>query len=153
MSDHFIAPVADGASVAGASATPATPVSAASGPASAPVVPVAAYEPPYYAVVFTSVKTEEGGRDGVAGGYGETNERMEELVEKIPGYLGMDYAGSPGGLSITVGYFRDADAVEEWRTNAEHRAAQKRGRAEWYERYSLHVAKVERSHGFEREHG
>jgi len=118
-----------------------------------PIAPVAAYEPPYYAVVFTSVKSEEGGRDGVAGGYGETNERMEELVEKIPGYLGMDYAGSPGGLSITVGYFRDADAVEEWRTNAEHRAAQKRGRAEWYERYTLHVAKVERSHGFEREHG
>ncbi|MEU5347294.1 MULTISPECIES: antibiotic biosynthesis monooxygenase [unclassified Streptomyces] len=116
-------------------------------------MPVAAYEPPYYAVVFTSVKTEEGGRDGVPGGYGETNERMEELVEKIPGYLGMDYAGSPGGLSITVGYFRDADAVEEWRTNAEHRAAQKRGRAEWYERYTLHVAKVERSHGFEREQG
>ncbi|GHB55345.1 polysaccharide biosynthesis protein [Streptomyces umbrinus] len=118
-----------------------------------PIAPVAAYEPPYYAVVFTSVKTDEGGRDGVAGGYGETNERMEELVEKIPGYLGMDYAGSPGGLSITVGYFRDADAVEEWRTNAEHRAAQQRGRAEWYERYTLHVAKVERSHGFERRHG
>ncbi|MFC8665483.1 antibiotic biosynthesis monooxygenase family protein [Streptomyces sp. NPDC057199] len=153
MSDHSIAPVADGASVAH---TPAAPAPAAPGLASAPVtpaVPVAAYEPPYYAVVFTSVKTEEGGRDGVAGGYGETNERMEELVEKIPGYLGMDHAGSPGGLSITVGYFRDADAVEEWRSNAEHLAAQKRGRAEWYERYTLHVAKVERSHGFEREHG
>ncbi|MEU9955497.1 antibiotic biosynthesis monooxygenase [Streptomyces sp. NPDC050982] len=153
MSDHFIAPVADGASAADAPATPGPPSAPASTPVDAPAVPVAAYEPPYYAVVFTSVKTEEGGRDGVAGGYGETNERMEELVEKIPGYLGMDYAGSPGGLSITVGYFRDADAVEEWRSNAEHLAAQKRGRAEWYERYTLHVAKVERSHGFEREHG
>ncbi len=161
MSDHSHAPVADRASAADASATPVppTPVPATPGPASAPAsvsapaVPVAAYEPPYYAVVFTSVKTEEGGRDGVAGGYGETNERMEELVEKIPGYLGMDYAGSPGGLSITVGYFRDADALEQWRSDVEHRAAQKRGRAEWYERYTLHVAKVERSHGFEREHG
>ncbi|MGW0565882.1 antibiotic biosynthesis monooxygenase family protein [Streptomyces tauricus] len=108
--------------------------------------PVRAYDPPYYAVVFTSVKTE----GGEFGEYGETNERMEELVKEIPGYLGMDYAGSPGGLSITVGYFRDAGAVEEWRSNAEHRAAQKRGRAEWYRRYTLHVAKVERSHGFER---
>ncbi|MFE1798608.1 antibiotic biosynthesis monooxygenase family protein [Streptomyces sp. NPDC059517] len=111
-------------------------------------VPVRAYEPPYYAVVFTSVKTE----GGAFGEYGETNERMEELVREIPGYLGMDHAGSPGGLSITVGYFRDADAVEEWRSNAEHLAAQKRGRAEWYQRYTLHVAKVERSHGFERGH-
>jgi heme-degrading monooxygenase HmoA len=116
-------------------------------------MPVGAYEPPYYAVVFTSVKTEAAvGENGGGGAYGETNERMEELVKEIPGYLGMDYAGSPGGLSITVGYFRDADAIEEWRSNAEHRAAQKRGRSEWYERYTLHVAKVERSYAFERGH-
>ncbi|WP_328499308.1 antibiotic biosynthesis monooxygenase [Streptomyces sp. NBC_00414] len=114
-----------------------------------PVMPVRAYEPPYYAVVFTSVRTQDGGAEE----YGETNERMEELVREIPGYLGMDYAGSPGGPAITVGYFRDADAIEEWRSNVEHRAAQKRGRAEWYERYTLHVAKVERSHGFERGQG
>jgi heme-degrading monooxygenase HmoA len=56
----------------------------------------------------------------------------------------------PAGPGITVGYFRDADALTEWRSNAEHRAAQKRGRAEWYQSYTLHVAKVERSHGFMR---
>ncbi|MEV7187164.1 antibiotic biosynthesis monooxygenase [Kitasatospora sp. NPDC093102] len=113
--------------------------------AEAPVVPVEAYEPPYYAAVFTAVRTQD------QSGYSETNDRMEDLVKDIPGYLGMDHAQTPGGLSVTVGYFRDADALTEWRTNAEHRAAQKRGQAEWYERYTLHVAKVERSHGFVRE--
>ncbi|MFF2547142.1 antibiotic biosynthesis monooxygenase family protein [Kitasatospora sp. NPDC058063] len=113
--------------------------------ANAPVVPVEAFETPYYAVVFTAVPTEE------RTGYSETNDRMEELVKDIPGYLGMDHAQTPGGLSVTVGYFRDVEALTEWRTNAEHRAAQKRGRAEWYERYTLHVAKVERSYGFVRE--
>lgn len=107
--------------------------------------PVPAYEPPYYAVVFTSAKTED------QSGYGETAERMEELVRQVPGYLGMDHAQTPGGLAITVGYFRDADAIERWRSDVEHRAAQKRGRAEWYESYSLHVAKVERSHSFVKE--
>lgn len=117
-------------------------------------MPVGAYEPPYYAVVFTSVKTEAAdGGNGGAGAYGETAERMEERVKGIPGFLGMDHAGSPGGLSITVGYFRDADAIDEWRSDVEHRAAQRRGRAEWYESYTLHVARVERSHGFERGHG
>jgi heme-degrading monooxygenase HmoA len=106
--------------------------------------PVPAFEPPYYAVVFTSMKTPD------LDGYGETADRMEELVQDVPGYLGMDHAQTPGGLSITVGYFRDADAIEEWRSNLEHRAAQKRGRAEWYQSYTLHVAKVERSHGFVR---
>ncbi|MPY46166.1 antibiotic biosynthesis monooxygenase [Streptomyces phyllanthi] len=109
-------------------------------------VPVPAHEPPYYAVVFTSVRTAD------QSGYGETADRMEELVRGVPGFLGMDQAQTPGGLSITVGYFRDAEALAEWRTDVEHRAAQKRGRAEWYERYTLHVAKVERSQAFERSH-
>ncbi|MFJ9770848.1 antibiotic biosynthesis monooxygenase family protein [Kitasatospora sp. NPDC101157] len=109
-----------------------------------PVVPVEAFEPPYYVAVFTAVRTPD------QSGYGETDARMEELVRNIPGYLGMDYAQSPGGLAITVGYFRDAEALTAWRTDIEHRAAQRRGRAEWYQRYSLHVAKVERSHGFVR---
>ncbi|MEV0484923.1 antibiotic biosynthesis monooxygenase [Streptomyces sp. NPDC050508] len=109
-----------------------------------PVAPVEAHEPPYYVAVFTTVRTQE------QSDYSETNARMEDLVKDIPGYLGMDHAQTPGGLGITVGYFRDADALTEWRTDAEHRAAQKRGRDQWYESYTLHVAKVERSHGFVR---
>ncbi|MBD0696147.1 antibiotic biosynthesis monooxygenase family protein [Streptomyces sp. CBMA123] len=108
------------------------------------VTPVQAFEPPYYVAVFSAVRTPD------QTGYRETNERMEDLVKDIPGYLGMDYAQSPGGLAITVGYFRDADALGEWQRDAEHRAAQRRGRAEWYRSYTLHVAKVERSHGFTR---
>jgi heme-degrading monooxygenase HmoA len=106
--------------------------------------PVEAFEPPYYAVVFTTVRTDD------QSGYRETNARMEELVKDVPGYLGMDHAQNPGGLGITVAYFRDADALTQWRTNAEHQAAQKRGRDSWYDSYTLHVAKVERSHGFTR---
>jgi heme-degrading monooxygenase HmoA len=106
--------------------------------------PVEAFEPPYYAVVFTTVRTQE------QSGYRDTNARMEELVKDVPGYLGMDHAQNPGGLGITVAYFRDADALTQWRTNAEHQAAQKRGRDSWYDSYTLHVAKVERSHTFKR---
>ncbi|MEV0227287.1 antibiotic biosynthesis monooxygenase [Streptomyces sp. NPDC050704] len=94
--------------------------------------------------VFTAVRTQD------QNDYSETNARLEDLVKDIPGYLGMDHAQTPGGLGITVSYFRDADALTEWRTDAEHRAAQKLGQAEWYQSYSLHVAKVERSHGFTR---
>lgn len=110
----------------------------------APVAPVEAYEPPYYVAVFTAVRTQD------QSGYSETNARMEDLVKDVPGFLGMDHAQTPGGLSITVGYFRDTDALTEWRSNAEHGAAQKRGQVEWYQSYTLHVAKVERSHGFKR---
>ncbi|MEU9012063.1 antibiotic biosynthesis monooxygenase [Streptomyces sp. NPDC048479] len=108
------------------------------------IKPVAAHEPPYCTVVFTSVQTER------LEGYGETAERMEKLVEEVPGFLGYESARTPGGLGITVGYFRDEEAIATWQRNLEHQAAQKRGRAEWYESYSVHVGKVERSYGFER---
>ncbi|WP_037886577.1 antibiotic biosynthesis monooxygenase family protein [Streptomyces sp. NRRL S-646] len=108
------------------------------------VAPVAAHEPPYYAVVFTSLRTE------ADGGYGETAQRMGELVKEVPGFLGEDSARTPGGLSVTVAYFRDLAGIKEWRNHTEHRAAKAYGREHWYERYSLHIAKVEHSHGFER---
>ncbi|MCX4824202.1 antibiotic biosynthesis monooxygenase [Streptomyces sp. NBC_01142] len=105
---------------------------------------VAGLEPPYCAVVFTSIET------GELEGYAETGERMEELVREVPGFLGYESARTPGGLGISVGYFRDEEAISAWQRNMEHQTAQRRGRAEWYERYSIHVAKVERSYGFER---
>ncbi|MGD1219386.1 MULTISPECIES: antibiotic biosynthesis monooxygenase family protein [Streptomyces] len=108
------------------------------------VAPVAAHEPPYYAVVFTSVRTEDND------GYDETGERLSELVKEIPGFLGEDAARTPGGLGVTVAYFRDEAAIDAWRNHMEHRAAKKRGRDHWYTRYTLHIAKVEHSHGFER---
>ncbi|MFE7276029.1 antibiotic biosynthesis monooxygenase family protein [Streptomyces sp. NPDC057623] len=95
--------------------------------------------------MFTSVRTEGDG------GYGATARRMGELVKEIPGFLGEDSARAPGGLSITVAYFRDLAGIEQWRDHAEHRAAKAHGRAHWYERYSLHIARVEHSSGFERE--
>ena len=127
MSDHGIAPV------------PA-PIPA---PIPAPA-PVPAHQPPYYAVVFTSLRT-----DG-DNGYGATADRMGELVKGIPGFLGEDSARVPGGLGITVAYFRDLAGIEAWRAHTEHRAAKEYGREHWYERYSLHIAKVEYSRGFER---
>ena len=133
MSDHGIAPVP---------APIPTPVAA---PGSPPVpAPVPAHQPPYYAVVFTSLRTEGDN------GYGETADRMGELVQEIPGFLGEDSARVPGGLGITVAYFRDLAGIEAWRAHAEHRAAKEYGREHWYERYSLHIAKVEYSRGFER---
>lgn len=40
-------------------------------------------EPPYYAVIFTSERTE------TENGYAETSERMVELAAEQPGFLGI----------------------------------------------------------------
>lgn len=100
-------------------------------------------QPPYYAVIFTSQRTAQ------QAGYGDTAERMAELAAQQPGYLGVESARGEDGLGITVSYWRSLDDIKAWRNQFEHSQARDRGRAEWYQHYSLRIAKVERAYGWE----
>jgi heme-degrading monooxygenase HmoA len=95
---------------------------------------------PYYAVIFTSLKTENDD------GYGKMAEKMEELVVKQDGYLGHESARD--GLGITVSYWKDLDAIRNWKKNSEHLLAQKTGREKWYKSYKVRICKVERDYEF-----
>ncbi|MBV9830582.1 MAG: antibiotic biosynthesis monooxygenase [Marmoricola sp.] len=97
-------------------------------------------EPPYTAVIFTSVRT----RDDT--GYARMMERMVELVTEQPGYLGHD-AFREGDRGINVSYWTDASAAAAWKQVHEHTVAQHRGRAAWYADYSVRIATVERAYG------
>jgi len=97
-------------------------------------------EPPYYAVIFTSLRTE--GDDG----YGAMSELMDRLAAEQPGYLGIESARD--GLGITVSYWRDEASLQAWKANLQHEAAQRLGRDRWYEAYQVRVARVERAYGF-----
>ena len=95
--------------------------------------------PPYYAVIFTSHRTEGDN------GYGEMAERMAELAAQQPGYLGMESARE--WLGITVSYWESLEAIRNWKQNAEHQEAQRRGHQQWYSSFRVRVAKVEREYG------
>jgi heme-degrading monooxygenase HmoA len=96
-------------------------------------------EPPYVAVIFTSVRT-----DGDHG-YAVMSARMNRLAAEQPGYLGMEAARD--GLGITVSYWVDEDAAKAWKQVAEHLVAQRRGREAWYSDYRVRVAVVHRDYG------
>lgn len=96
--------------------------------------------PPYYAVIFTSLKSD------AIEGYEEMAARMEALAKQQPGYLGMESARNDVG--ITVSYWSSLEAIEAWRTHAAHVTAQQRGKEAWYEYYSVRVCKVERAYSF-----
>lgn len=96
-------------------------------------------EPPYYAVIFTSVRTE-GDK-----GYAETAARMLELATLQPGFLGVESAREE--LGITVSYWSDLQAIKHWKSNAEHLVAQKKGRELWYSDFRVRIVKVEREYG------
>lgn len=100
-------------------------------------------EPPYYAVVFTSLRAPVDGE-----GYAQTAEHMLALAAEQPGYLGVESARGADGLGLTVSYWRDEGAIAAWKSHADHVTAREAGRARWYAAYAVRVCKVERAYGF-----
>ncbi|MGZ3755358.1 MAG: antibiotic biosynthesis monooxygenase family protein [Mucilaginibacter sp.] len=97
-------------------------------------------EPPYYLVVFTSLRT-----DG-DNGYNDMAIEMEVLAIQQDGFLGMESARD--GLGITISYWQSLEAIKNWKANTQHLLAQKYGREKWYENYKVRVGKIERDYSF-----
>lgn len=95
-------------------------------------------EPPYYAVIFTSVRTD------MEQDYQATAQRMVELAETMPGYLGHESARNE--IGITVSYWKDMASIRSWKQHAEHQIAQERGNKEWYLAYKTRICLVERDY-------
>jgi heme-degrading monooxygenase HmoA len=96
---------------------------------------------PYYAVIFSSQRT-----DG-DNGYAALADRMVELAQQQPGYLGVESARDENGFGITVSYWDSEENIKAWRKNAEHREVQATGISTWYSQFETRVAKVERAYG------
>lgn len=108
-------------------------------------LPIAATpEPPYYAVIFTSTRTD------AERGYGAMAERMVQLAAQQPGFLGIESVRSADGTGITVSYWDSERAIAGWKQHMEHQTAQRLGREVWYADFALRVAKVERASRFTR---
>jgi heme-degrading monooxygenase HmoA len=99
----------------------------------------------YYAVIFTSLRTE--GDQG----YAEAAERMLALAREQPGFLGVESARGDDGLGITVSYWNDEAAILAWKQHPEHVAIREGGRSTWYAQFQTRVCKVERDYAFQRQ--
>jgi len=98
-------------------------------------------QPPYYAVIFTSMRTSGDN------GYSQMAADMERLVETQPGFLG--YESARNEIGITISYWKDLESVKNWRENNHHRIAREKGREVWYSKFRVRIAKVESEYGFE----
>ncbi|TPW13370.1 MAG: antibiotic biosynthesis monooxygenase [Halothiobacillaceae bacterium] len=96
-------------------------------------------EPPYYAVIFTSLRTEGDH------GYGAMAEKMVEMARHQPGFLGFETARAE--LGISVSYWSSLETLTAWRENMAHRAAQQNA-PKWYKSLRVRVCRVEREYGF-----
>ncbi|MBI1212076.1 MAG: antibiotic biosynthesis monooxygenase [Alphaproteobacteria bacterium] len=98
-------------------------------------------KPPYYAAIFTSLRTP--GDEG----YGAMAQRMVKLAAEQPGFLGIESVRED--LGITVSYWRSLEDIANWKRVADHLEAQRNGREKWYAAYKTRICKVERDYGFE----
>jgi heme-degrading monooxygenase HmoA len=96
-------------------------------------------QPPYYAVIFTSVRNADDN------GYARMAEQMLELAAEQPGFLGFDSARNEIGISVS--YWSSLEAIAAWKANGAHRQAQQRAE-DWYSRFRVRVCRVEREYGF-----
>ena len=94
--------------------------------------------PPYWAVIFTSLRT------AIDEGYAQTADAMVALAAKQPGFLGVESTRDPDGLGITVSYWASLEAIAAWKAVGDHAAAQRAGRAKWYSAFTTRVAQVTR---------
>jgi heme-degrading monooxygenase HmoA len=95
--------------------------------------------PPYYAVIFTSMRT-----DGDQG-YAEAAARVLELARQQPGFLGYEGARNADGTGISVSYWDSLDAIRAWKNHPEHLLVQANADL-WYGDNRIRITKVERDY-------
>jgi heme-degrading monooxygenase HmoA len=95
---------------------------------------------PYYAVIFTSTRTEGDN------GYIEMAVLMETLAKKQDGFISMHSAKNEVG--ITVSYWENLEAIKNWKQQSDHLLAQQKGIKNWYKSYNVRICKVEREYTF-----
>lgn len=99
-------------------------------------------QPPYYAVIFTSKRTQ------IDLDYQEIAQKMVELAQQQEGYLGIESARDE--IGITVSYWASLEAINHWKRNLDHIQAQRNGIANWYEHYTVRISLVEREYSFQK---
>jgi heme-degrading monooxygenase HmoA len=96
--------------------------------------------PPYYAVIFSSIRSEKEPE-----AYAVMAKKMYDLAHEQPGFLGVESAREEVG--ITVSYWKDVASIKQWKQHTDHMIAQQLGKEKWYKAYTTRICKVEREYG------
>lgn len=96
------------------------------------------------AVIFEVVP-----REGQQDAYLAAAASLRERLAAIDGFVSVERFQSlsnPGKL-LSLSFWRDEEAVRQWRTLEQHRQVQRAGRQQIFEDYRLRVAAVVRDYG------
>ena len=77
--------------------------------------------------------------------------KLRALVENIDGFISIERFESlyePGKI-LSLGFFRNEEAVKAWRNTPEHRTAQTLGQNQYISKYRLRIADVVRDYSMQ----
>lgn len=100
-----------------------------------------------YLVIFRNRKRA----DIDAAAYGADAARMEQLAQTMPGFISFKSYTAEDGEVIALSEWDSAEAALNWRRQGEHAVVQGKGRAQYYQDYTLftcddpHVRRFERT--------
>lgn len=74
---------------------------------------------------------------------------LKPVLEKMDGFISVERFESlmQPGKFLSLSFWRDEEAVKQWRNMDEHRKAQAAGRSKVFDNYRLRVAHVLRDYG------
>ena len=95
-------------------------------------------------VVIFEVEPKEGGKDR----YLEIAAELRAELEQQDGFISIERFQSLAdeGRMLSLSFWRAAEAINNWRSNAEHRLAQAEGRREIFNDYRIRIAEVVRDY-------
>jgi heme-degrading monooxygenase HmoA len=95
------------------------------------------------AVIFEVCPTEVG-----TGEYLSIAASLRELLKDRPGFISIERFQSLGDENkvLSLSFWENEEAVQEWRNLLEHRIAQKKGKRELFTKYRIRVAHVLRDY-------
>ena len=79
-------------------------------------------------------------RDDAAPGYHDTADEILALARRQPGFVDYGAFYAADGERVSIVTFADHESQRSWAADLQHRAAQDRGRRDWYRWYSIQVA-------------
>lgn len=89
--------------------------------------------------------------DGKVQEYFDIAADLKPLLQDIDGFVSIERFSSLAeeGKFLSLSFWRDEKAIEEWRNIEAHRFAQAKGRNDVFSGYRLRVANVNRDYGME----
>jgi len=103
-------------------------------------------KPPYYAVIFTSIRTANDK------GYEQVANDIVRIVSQQKGFLGAESVRDKDGFGMTISYWASMDSINSWKNNAPHQKAKELGKEKWYSQYMIRVCLVNSDNFFAGNH-